>query len=342
MTANQMLIRLAGFVAAVLAASSLSAQQPSAGTRNVALNVVALDSQGNPVEDLTAADFQVSDQGKPQRIVSFVSNPDPKQLSAPSKPGGPATGPGTPARPLVILFDLLNADFSKRGFGKEEIERALEHMEASDFLYLYLLTNAGDLYPVHPIPSRTAEVAPDKTPWTAQIRPMLEDAINKVYGLRPVDESQMGIRIDSTYKALDLIASMIGSIPGPKNIVWITHGVPTIVRLRGGEPYDYSPQLQRLATAIDRAGISISVVDQGSDPGSGTLGTLEQLTELTGGRILTDGVEKAIVNLMTAARSSYRIEYAQPSADDKFHKIKVTCTRKGVRLQTKQGYYAYR
>jgi VWFA-related protein len=339
MTANQMLIR---FAAAVFAASSLSAQQPSAGTRNVALNVVALDSRGDPVEDLTAADFQVSDQGKPQRIVSFVSSPDPKQLSSLSKPGGGAAGLGTAARPIVILFDLLNADFSNRGFGKEEIERALEHMEASDFLYLYLLTNAGDLYPVHAIPSRTAEAVPDKTPWTTQIRPMLEDAINKVYGLRPVDESQTGIRIESTYKALDLIASMIGSIPGPKNIVWITHGVPTIVRLRGGEPYDYSPRLQRLATAIDRAGISISVVDQGSDAASGTLGTLEQFTELTGGRILTDGVEKAIANAMTAARSSYRIAYAQPSADDKFHKIKVTCTRKGVHLQTKQGYYAYR
>jgi VWFA-related protein len=339
MTANQRLIRLAGFVAAVLVASSLSAQ-PSAGTRNVALNVVALDSQGNPVPDLTPADFQVSDQGKPQRIISFASSADAKQLSVPSKAGGPAAGPGA-ARPLVILFDLLNANFSNRGFGKEEIERALEHMEASDFLYLYLLTNAGDLYPVHPIPSRTAEAAPDKTPWTAQIRPILEDAINKVYGLRPVDESQTSIRIESTYKALDAIASMIGSIPGPKAIVWITHGVPTVVRLRGGEPYDYSPWLQRLATAIDRAGISITVGDQGSDAGSGSLGTLEQFTDLTGGRILRD-VEEAIANAMAGARSSYRIEYAQPSADDKFHKIKVTCTRKGVRLQTKQGYYAYR
>jgi VWFA-related protein len=342
MTPDKMLIHLAGFVAAVFAASSLSAQQPSPGTRNVGLNVIALDSQGNPVDDLTAADFQVSDQGKPQRIVSFLSSADPKQLSAASKPGGRGGSSGTLVRPLVILFDLLNANLSNRGFGKDEIERALEHMEASDFVYLYLLTNSGDLYPVHPVPSRTAETAPDTTPWTAQIRPMLEDAVNKVYGLRPVDESQVGIRIESTYKALDLIASVIGPIPGPKNIIWITHGVPTIVRLRGGEPYDYSPRLQRLATAIDRAGISITVVNQGSDAASGSLNTLEQFTELTGGQISTRGVETAISSATTAARSAYRIEYVQPVADDKFHKIKVTCTRKGVRLQTKQGYYAYR
>ena len=335
MTANKMLIRLIGFVVGFCAVSSLSAQQLSPGTRKAVFNVVARDTQGKPVDDLTAADFQVSDQGKPQRIVSFASSAEPKQLSTPPRPAAAAP-------PILILFDLLNANFANRGFGKEEIEHALERLEESDFVYLYLLTNAGDIYPVHPLPPRTAAAAANrKTPWTAQIRPLLDDAINSVFGLRSVDESQMQIRIDSTYKALDLIASIMGPIPGPKNIIWMTHGVPTIIRLLDGEPYDYSPRLQRLATAIDRADIRVTVVDQGSDAASGSLSTLEQFTELTGGQIQS-GFEETLSSVMTAARSTYRIEYVQPSPDDKFHKVKVTCTRKGVRLQTKQGYYDYR
>ena len=346
MGANRPLIRFIGFAVVTFTILSLrsntmarqAAQQPSSASKRVALNVLALDSQGNPVSDLSADDFRISDQGKPQRIVSFTRTGDPKPLATPSN----AAGEAVPApRPIVILLDLLNDNLSNRAFAENEINRALEHMEASDFLYLYLLTNEGQVYPIHPVPAGPAEASPEKTPWTAHIRPLLENAINRVYGLRPMDESQMNIRVESTYKALDLLASVMPPVAGPKNIIWITHGITTIIRLVNGEPYDYSPRLQRLATAIDRAGIAVNIVDEGSEVGSGNLSTLEQLTELTGGQ-LYKGVDKAISAVMAAGRSGYRIEYLQPVTDDKFHKIRVVCARKGVRVQAKQGYYAYR
>jgi hypothetical protein len=63
----------------------------------VAVNVFALDAAGNPVTDLRAADFTVFDNLVRQPIVSLLPNP------------------GDKPRPLVILFDLLNAGDSSRG-----------------------------------------------------------------------------------------------------------------------------------------------------------------------------------------------------------------------------------
>jgi hypothetical protein len=72
---------------------------------------------------VTSQVFQVSDQGKPQRIVSFHRNANAPQV----------------APPVVILFDLLNDGLGNRGYGTKEIIQALEHLESSDSLYLYLL-----------------------------------------------------------------------------------------------------------------------------------------------------------------------------------------------------------
>ena len=61
----------------------------------------------------------------------------------------------------MILLDLLNDNLSNRAFAEDKINRALEHMEASDFLYLYLLTNEGQVYPIHPVPAASPQAAPE-------------------------------------------------------------------------------------------------------------------------------------------------------------------------------------
>ena len=42
-------------------------------------------------------------------------------------------------------------------------------------------------------------------------------------------------------------------------------------------------------------------------------------------------------------KTSYQVGFypAESSWDDKFHKLKITCTRKGVKIQAKTGYYAW-
>jgi len=112
----------------VATATTLAAQQqPSTvrtGTAGVLVDVTVVDKDGHAVTDLTAADFEVSEDGKAQQIISatLMRNGVPARIgaggsSAPSGqaassiPSGPA-GATAPPIPTVtaILFDSLSAD----------------------------------------------------------------------------------------------------------------------------------------------------------------------------------------------------------------------------------------
>lgn len=179
-----------------LAAGLTAAPQPR---RRITLNVIAFDSHGQVVSDLTRKDFKVSDEGKAQSITSLRSNAVP-QTSLRNPPGTPAVPP-----PVVILFDLLNDNLGNREYGVQEIGCALEHLELSDSLYLYLLTNQASLKPVWALPDPSEPVELEKTPWTEHIRPLLDAAINSVYGLR--DE---GVYYSpATFQAIDALATAL-------------------------------------------------------------------------------------------------------------------------------------
>ena len=327
----------------------------------VKLNVVAVDGRGQAVTDLTREDFQVFDGGKPQHIASFRRN-DVKPLHAlPPEPNEVSNRAGTPlARATVILLDLLNARFEDRAYATIQLVPALQHVEASDSLFLYALTMDGTLYPIHPLPNPRATAHPPDKPWTNDIKVLLDDASHKLFRLRPnltVDD-----RVRMTYSALEALASGVSETPGRKSIIWISHGMPISIGGRGG-PYDeidYTPLLQRLTSTLDRSNVAVYPVRQPGSlaPGSTTASrsadapsagmasyeTLEEFAGLTGGRAFhTVDITGAIAQAAADARMSYLIAYDPPldKWDGKYHKIRVACSRKGVRLQTKQGYYAF-
>ena len=125
----------------LLAGMALIAWPIFAQGSKITLRVVAHDSHDQPVGDLTANDFQVSDQGKSQHI-TLVQHPESRQLDA--TPGARAEPATAPPHTVVLLFDLLNANLAYRGYGTEEVEKALQNTESnSNSIYLYLLTNSG-------------------------------------------------------------------------------------------------------------------------------------------------------------------------------------------------------
>ena len=324
-------------------------------TKDVVLNVTALDAKGRPVADLTCADFQIFDEGKPQHIA-------PCNLTADQ----PST--------TLILWDLLNSIRGHREYTSSLLVRALQPLTAGDSVYLYLLTNHGDLYPVHALQTpRPPESG--GTPWTQQVRPTLDQAIQKVYGLRPVDEQNEGIRAGETFHMLGELEKQLAEVPGPKTIVWITTGVSNwmlspygcqdlifpgelgsylagkcssdCAKWGGAEKcIDYSPFLRHFSAELARTGTNIYSVEETpsgglprADRGSAK-DTLEQLTDLTGGRMYSRGeVEKAITQSLEGARARYKLVF-DGAADGKYHNLRVTSTRKGVHVEAPRSYFA--
>lgn len=326
----------------------------------VDLNVVAVDNHGQPVTDLSRNEFQVSDSGKPQTI-AFFRHRDSELWHAPAL--GPKEfsnrGGANIPHATLILFDLLNERFATRGTSANQLVHDLEALETADFVYLYLLTLNGSLYPVHGLPGREGETSqPGGVPWTRQIKPLLDQALRTVTQLRPFD-IDVAVREQLTYYALSAISVQLSRVPGRKSIVWLTDGVPIELgpnRSDTGDWVDFTPMLRQMSDAFDRSGVAIYPVrlimmgsaDSMGGPGRsgiGSMDTLNQFAEMTGGR--PDGVKdigSAVRQAIKDMRTSYQIAYYPPPKnwDDKFHKIRVTCTRKGVRIQAKMGYYAWR
>ena len=95
----------AGVILGALAAMPRAvAQNPvfQAETRIVEVAIVARDSKGEPVDDLTADDFRVFDNGVEQKIQSFDKLWDP-----PRAPNGLPIGL-PPNRPTIIVWNTLS------------------------------------------------------------------------------------------------------------------------------------------------------------------------------------------------------------------------------------------
>jgi hypothetical protein len=69
-----------------------------------------------------------------------------------------------------------------------------------------------------------------------------------------------------------------------------------------------------------------------------------EFATLTGGRAYQNNdIVGAIKQAINDAKQSYLLSYAPPPEnwDGKYHKVRITCRRKGVKLQTRQGYHAF-
>jgi VWFA-related protein len=336
------------------------------------LNVTALDDKGQPVTDLTSADFQIFDDDKPQPIANFNSL---------FTQGTGKTSPPT----ILILFDLLNTFAGQREDSTTLIVRSLQPLEAGDSVFLYLLTNRGELFPVHALTLPRQSTGPDRgagdqrphdPPWTQQVRPLLDQAIQKVNAMRLKEYQDEGVSAAATFFALSALGNAFTKIPGPKTIVWITRGAPNWLDYRYGckdimfpegsgsylggrcgnnctrraavaKCVDYTPFLQHFGAELTRSDAIFQSVMV--DPEAKVFGqdrgrprdTLRQLAGLSGGHLYFHGeIDEAIAQSLEDVRARYQLSYEAPPANGTYHKLRVQCSRKGVLIEAPPGYYA--
>lgn len=326
----------------------------------VDLNVVALDSHNEPVTDLTKDELKIADNGKPETISFFRHRDSSKAGTAPKLAPGEVANRGGANVPhaTVVLFDLLNERFGTRAYSANQLVKELGSLESADYVYLYCVSLDGKLYPVHPLPGADTPVPPPgAAPWTRGIKPLMDQAMKILSNVRPVDDYDITYRVQMTYSVLDGVAAMLARVPGRKSLVWVTDSVPIELgprRSDTGDFVDFTPLLRQMSEAYDRSGVSIYPVRQvmmgspdslsGSRSGIGSIDTLETFAQMTGGRPdagkdIGGALRQAIIDM----RTSYQVGYypAPSNWDNKLHKLRVTCTRKGVRIQTKTNYYAW-
>jgi len=304
------------------------AQTPQPESDLIYLNVVAVDAHGYPVTDLTSGDFQIADDGNPQKI-SFFRHRDEKPEPAESlKPNQFSNRvPGAPTHATLILFDLLNETVGERGKASSELIRFLQPLGAANDLYLYLLSTDNVVYPVRGLVD--AYLGGSAAPWTAQIKPLLDAAMRQAVSIRPPNSPPPSQVFRFPDRALNTLTMELSRIPGRKNIIWITGGGGG-GRIPLGNTREYAEYLVRSDVAIYPVPQTLIDLD------------LNEFAGLTGGRP-NQGKEigAAIKEARNDLRVSYQIGYFPPTLDrtGEFHKLRITCKRKGVRIQARTGYY---
>ncbi len=297
-----------------------SADEPTpvfrTATRLVQIEVVA--RHGNsPAAGLTRDDFTLLDNGKPQRIALF---------SAAASPGA-----------TVILVDQRNTDEADQAFVIQRLSRFLATRHTADSLAIYSFLRGGVL--------RVAQELTDNN----------ELLIRAARDLRPVDGSYSGKEQDQvSMEASDImeaVARHLAALPGRKNLIWITAGLP-----------DFNPRMGDAARLLTDENIALYAVDargliasfagwNAESPGPrGPFGQLMMASpeseylrnisflapfvEMTGGMIFAgnNGIEDSIRRAIDDAESGYTLGfYPSMGGAAAWHTLKVKLNRLGVR-----------
>ena len=177
-----------------------------------------------------------------------------------------------------------------------------------------------------------------------------------------------------TLAGLEAIANHVAGLPGRKNLVWLSGGFPFTL---GVDPISdifrerrtFFEEAQRAARAVSDAGVAIYPIDvrtrltpvavqdalrssaspnairrgRPMTPLDQNLDTLEHLADQTGGRafINTNNFRAAITQAVQDALVTYTLGfYPDGEPDGKFHELKVSVDRHGLKVRHRKGYLA--
>ena len=323
-----------------LSASGLLAQAPGPPPL-MHLHPIALDASGQAVTDLTAAAFKIVDQGKPQTIFSFN-----KPAVGPAAPLGllefTNRAGGTMPHTTAILFDMINMIDSDRLDAWKALDKSLPQLESGENIYFYLLNLEGAVVPIHAIGPRSAD---DKT-WPQRVADVFDKVMKASSHARPL---QLGAedQVKKADKALEDIGNQLMAFPGRRDILWITNGLTTVADPKlpncNGDWVECTLYVPHLGVTLEKEGVAVDPYAFIGNISPDVNYNLEQMALLTGGHsYFREDVRAVLKQIAQNAVDSYSIAY-DPQAenwDSKWHRIHLTCERKGVKLQVRERYYA--
>jgi VWFA-related protein len=241
--------------------------------------------------------------------------------------------------PVVILLDRWNERLVMSGRSGIELGAAIQHLETVGNVYIYFLTNKGELVPVHQLPGTDGDVRAVADLSPTELRAELDRGIEEYQGFRAHDD--LNVRLQKTFDALNSLRARMGAIAGRKSLIWVTQGIPLVFRSPGGGVIDLTPQVRNLSEMVAQSQITMYTVDQTNGVGTELSLTLQLFSALTGGRWYSrDNAAITLADALTDARGSYRIAYysAVPEKGGKQYKIRLDTPRKGVHLLTREGF----
>jgi VWFA-related protein len=337
----------AGATAAPQAPSAPQAPIFRAGTDLVRVDVTVTERGDEPVSDLKAEDFEITDDGVPQVVETLkflqVDGTRQSNLDEPLEIRSKQHALLEAAREDVRLFAIFLDDYhiDKRPEItlplREALTKFVNQLGPNDLVALMEpLTTLYDL-----------KYTRSKSDLIARIR-TFEGRRGETFPVKSViEEAQlsqrnwMELRSGVTLSALKALATQMGGLrDGRKSILFFSQG-PGV---RPGSPNDHL--MQEIDEAANRGNVTIHVVDPRplGSVGFGGDTILRRLAAGTGGRAIvnTNNPMEQLSGVMADASAYYLVGYTptRRTNDGKFHEIKVRVKRRGVRVTARRGYWS--
>jgi len=365
-----------------------SAQSPKlqVATRLVQVNVIVHDKNGNPVSGLTKNDFTIFDQGQPQTI-AFMSEQTTKvaspALTAIAQPANLFSNRlqeryGVPPSVSVILVDGLNTPMRYLAFAKNQVLKFLAQVQPQDRVALYGLSNK--IYVLHDFTTDTAalqkalvgisKLPQDQGNGTESMEDVVQTGMDPDFDawaasvVQAIKDFDTVNRVEQTAYALEAIANHLASLPGRKNLIWISSSFPIQINMdsvgnlsgyggNGSGPQSFADEVEKCARTLSNANVAIYPVDARGLVASrgGVMGpapdvnVMNVLADRTGGRAFynTNDIAGSIRRAVEDARTTYVLSYypSHNEWDGRFREIKVKVDRSGVDVRSRRGYFAF-
>ena len=342
---------------AVLAPPSTRGQEPQqpeqpipvfrAGTDLVRVDVTTTVRGDEPVTDLTAADFEVTEDGVPQVVETSqflrVTGERTSDLDEPLEIRSREHALLEAARDDVRIFAIFLDDYQldkKPDITlplRDALSAFVSQFRPNDLaVVMDPLTTLYDL-----------KYTRSKAELLHRIR-AFEGRRGEIFPVRsPVEEAQVSqrnwqeLRAGVSLSALTALATQLGGMrEGRKSILFVSQGPP----IRLGSPNEH--RLDEALQAASRGNVTIHVLDPrplgrvafGGDD------VLRRIASETGGRAIvnTNDPAEQLAGVIADASAYYLIGYSptRTTNDGKFHRIKVKVKRRGVRVTARRGYWS--
>ncbi|MGA1982653.1 MAG: VWA domain-containing protein [Acidobacteriaceae bacterium] len=313
--------------------------------REVVVDVMVTDAQGNPVHGLQQSSFTIQENGHPQIIDSFqeISSAIPvAEPPAPVLPRGVYTNSqSTPAAGPVDIFllDALHCNPVTMIHALQAAGGYFASMPRGNKAALFWLSESG----LHMMQGFTS----DPATLTRALR-----STNFTVGSDQERHTTDWYTID----ALNQIAAYVAGIKGRKNLLWITPGMPVDLMRDGGYGWPHGNQppdmgmVHRLMDIYERftaEQVAVSPIDPRGVVGLGLASLkVEAVAEQTGGEAFynTNDLKTAIAKAIDDQSHFYTISYVPRNQKDDahYHTIKVQLDQPKLHLVYREGYNAER
>ena len=356
MTARAAAATILGVVCGVAVGAGSPQDRPTfrADVRLIDVDVVATDRNGNAVRDLTIAEFEILEEGRPQKIQAFaaidlpvVQQPN-RESSLPEIEPDVATNAGPEGRLYVILLDAP-AKMPTVPFLEGDSYTVRAKQVARQFVRTAI--QPGDQVAVVHVQGTFT----DSQPFTTSRR-LIEASIER-YGRGRSGVDGIGgdklLRHLDTYRAIEDLSARLGTIRRRrKAIIWIGGQIdinPEAKRLDAPEVGVLNVAYRDAMRAAARNNVAIYPIDPvgvstelGQDELNRMAG-LRSVAEDTGGLAVvnTNNFAGGFAAVIQDLSVYYMLGYTpdREYREGSFHPITVRVKRSGVVVRARRGYY---